>query len=143
MKNFKDFLFELAFSRNVAEDKISGYSYELNNHICKTIIDPNNISFKHWIKEIYNFCLIVSRIKLKNSKSTKKTDILNWLFETSINSEKQFKDMVEGIIWEYNIKTKYNDEMWDKYTEIRNEIIELIVNDNVNHNNVINLFKNE
>ena len=141
MKNFKNFLFELAFSRNVAEDKISGYSYELNNHICKIIIDPNNISIKHWVKEIYNFCLIVSRIKLKNSKSVKEKDILNWLFETSIDSEKQFKDMVEGIIWEYDLDAKYNDKMWSQYTKIKNEIIKLIADDNINHVNIINLFK--
>ena len=123
MKSFKDFLFEMAFSKNKVEETISSMSLETVKHICKILASTNDTNKKHWIKEVYNYTLKSSRMKIKpKNKIPSYEQIKNWLFETSVESESDFKSIFNGVCWEENIETIYNSNIYKRYTEIQDKI---------------------
>lgn len=144
MKSFREFLYEMAFSRSDAENKISFMAPETVEHICKIIADPNHTSSNHWKTEVYNWCNKASNIKIKKNKKPSKNDIIDWLFDTSIDDtqKNKFKNNIEGIIKIYGMKTKYNDKMWNQYLSVRDQLADIICDDSINLKKVFEIFEN-
>lgn len=142
MMSFKDFLYEMAFSKSKVEETISGLSLEMVKHICKVLASPKNINKTHWVKEIYNYALKSSRMKIKpKNKIPSYEQIKSWLFETSADNKQEFEPIFTGILWTENINCKYNiDDIYEQYNDIVDKLSKLISSGNIKHTDIVNIF---
>jgi len=125
LKDFEDFiirttLFEHAFYRKTAHERIGGIGYMLFYHLLKVKIIKNKTgNIEHWKKEIRNFIAQLYEIRYKPySKKFKNYEYLEWMFVEpfcdSNSSAKRgilnvYKDFIKNM--KYRLEKDYNIEV--------------------------------
>lgn len=73
-------LFEMAYSRQQAWQKVSGISYPLTYHLVKVLLMPESQNREHWLNEIQGYIRSIDNILLKpRNRRLRKQDYWNWL----------------------------------------------------------------
>lgn len=131
IRRFEDYilyspLFELAFQRRKAMDKIRDISFILFYHILKVKLIENGSKY-HWKKEIFGFILSVYDIRFKPySKKFNKEDYIEFLFvEPFCDSDSSSYKNVFNIRQDYieSIKDRIKID-YDIDVEITKETLE-------------------
>lgn len=137
IRKFEDYIlyspiFELAFQRRKAIDKIRDISFILFYHILKVKLIENGAK-SHWKKEIFGFILNIYDIRFKPySKKFSKEDYIEFLFvepfcdSNSSAYKNRFnirRDYIESIKNRIKIDYDINVEITDKILEDCKNII--------------------
>lgn len=96
-------LLEMAIERKMAHRDIHGISFELTNHIIKTLVIPESGDREHWKNEIDEWLQNIQRIILKpKNKRLSQTQYFEWLVREP--------EYVADERWIRLLKHRYKDE---------------------------------
>ena len=74
-------LFEMTFSRKIAEHKFRGREETLSEHLVKLLaFEAPETTRNAWKKEVRNHLIYLSRIKLPNKQPVPQRDAYDWLY---------------------------------------------------------------
>ncbi len=68
MKTFEEFLYEMAFDRNKAEERITGLGCPIVMHLIKVVRYNDPLNNRKHIVDIQNWLIQVSSVQLKKNK---------------------------------------------------------------------------
>ena len=113
-------LFELAYQRRKALDKIDGLSYQISTHLLKVFLFPTSPNVKHWLGELNGWLIQLNDLRLKpsNNKPTYKDFIQN-LKNPYLENSNQVEEMILSTI-------RYNQEETPKYDIDSEDVIKMI-----------------
>lgn len=145
LDELKFYLVEHAMDRVKALDNIQGIAFTYNEHIMKVLLYGNLST--DWKDEIYNHLFRISKYKLRNGKGVPKSVIERNLILDYIESYEEFIDFIDGIYDTMTQRDKYPEtyidyyNLYDKYQEFNNKVLDLIASNSFNYNNYLNTFK--
>jgi hypothetical protein len=102
-------LFEFAFERKKAIDKIESLNDELAYHILKTIIFQNSVSRNSYLEEINAWLAKINKIRLKpDNKKFSVDNYMEFLWERYLETPKEVKIRINELINEYPTEQPIN-----------------------------------
>jgi hypothetical protein len=119
----KTILFEMAYERKHALNRLDSLSHQISTHILKLIIFNNSSNFNHWLGELNSWLNQVDDIRLKpNNKKLNKQDYLKYLKELYLENEDQVQKNIQKL------KKLYPNEQVsiDDSTKVTNKLNNLI-----------------
>jgi len=95
-------LFEFAFERKKAIDKIESLNDELPYHILKVVIFKKSISRKSYLEEINSWLGKINKIRLKpDNKKFSVNNYMEFLWERYLETPKEVKIRIDELTQEY------------------------------------------
>jgi hypothetical protein len=87
-------LFEMAFARRDAKEKITNLSPQIFNHLLKLFVLELPQTNNHWIKEIDGCCNQINDVLLKpNNRHPSKQDLYHWMiFESYTHFDENYME---------------------------------------------------
>jgi hypothetical protein len=107
-------LFELAYERKNAINRLDNLSCQISIHMLKLIVFNDSADFYHWLTELNGWLNQVDDISLKpNNKKLRKQDYLKYLKEHYLEDEQQISLNIKNLKKRYkNEQMIYYDSKW-------------------------------
>lgn len=131
MMKFSDYLLEQAMNIADAESRITAISHELEVHILKLLMCPNNRNYNHWLSEVDSWLRTYNKIRLKNTNKMPTSDQVNNWARKEWLTENVYKNDSDSIKDEYK---DAKDITYTKFNKVYEKILNLSVSNNYSKN---------
>lgn len=122
----KTILFEMAYERKHALNKLDNLSHPISTHILKLIIFNNSPNFNHWLGELNSWLNQVDDIRLKpTNKKLNRQDYLKYLKGLYLENEDQVQKNIQKLKRLYpneQVITDDSDKVMNEINNLMNKI---------------------
>jgi hypothetical protein len=92
-----DCIFEMAFKRSEVESKTTDISYQVIEHLIKTLTWEDDLNYQKHLSDINSWIYRIQSLRLKGNKKPSNYDYYQWMFTDVLHDEETTRRWIKGL----------------------------------------------